>query len=55
MQARGIEIVPLQPQLLEALPYMMTVVVLVIVSSGIAKRRLAAPAALGVSCVREEW
>ncbi len=37
-----------------ALPYVMTVVVLVAVSSGAAKRRLGAPAALGVPYVREE-
>ena len=37
-----------------SLPYVMTVVVLVAVSSGAAKRRLGAPAALGVPYVREE-
>jgi general nucleoside transport system permease protein len=37
-----------------ALPYVMTIVVLVAVSSGAAKRRLGAPAALGVPYVREE-
>ena len=54
LQARGISIIPLQPQLLEALPYLMTITVLVIVSSGIGKRRLGAPAALGIPYVREE-
>lgn len=54
LQARGISIIPLQPQLLEALPYLMTITVLVIVSSGIGKRRLGAPASLGVPYVREE-
>ena len=37
-----------------ALPYVMTIIVLVAVSSGAAKRRLGAPAALGVPYVREE-
>jgi simple sugar transport system permease protein len=37
-----------------ALPYVMTILVLVAVSSGAAKRRLGAPAALGVPYVREE-
>jgi ABC-type uncharacterized transport system permease subunit len=36
------------------LPYVMTIVVLVAVSSGAAKRRLGAPGALGVPYVREE-
>jgi len=51
LQARGVTIAP---ELFQALPYVMTVVVLVIVSSGIAKRRLGAPGALGVPFVREE-
>ena len=42
------------PEFLNALPYLMTVVVLVIVSTGLAKRRLGAPAALGLPYVREE-
>jgi general nucleoside transport system permease protein len=46
--------VSVTPELLQALPYAMTVVVLVIVSTGLAKRRLGAPAALGVAYVREE-
>jgi len=37
-----------------ALPYVMTIVVLVVVSSGTARRRLGAPAALGTAYVREE-
>jgi simple sugar transport system permease protein len=37
-----------------ALPYVMTIVVLVAVSSGAAKRRVGAPAALGVPYAREE-
>lgn len=51
LQARGVTIAP---ELFQALPYVMTVAVLVLVSSGIAKRRLGAPAALGVPYVREE-
>jgi len=38
----------------QALPYLMTIVVLVLVSTGWAKRRLGAPAGLGVPYVREE-
>jgi simple sugar transport system permease protein len=51
LQARGVTIAP---ELLQSLPYVMTVVVLVFVSAGLAKRRLGAPAALGVPYVREE-
>ena len=51
LQSRGVTVAP---QLLEALPYLMTIVVLVIVSSGSTKRRLGAPAALGVPYEREE-
>jgi simple sugar transport system permease protein len=36
------------------LPYLSTVLVLVLVSRGRARRRLGAPAALGVPYVREE-
>jgi ABC-type uncharacterized transport system permease subunit len=42
------------PEFLNALPYVMTIVVLVLVSTVWAKRRLGAPAALGVPYVREE-
>ena len=51
LQARGYTI---KPEFLNALPYVMTVVVLVLVSAGLAKRRLGAPAALGLPYVREE-
>jgi simple sugar transport system permease protein len=51
LQARGVTVAP---ELFQALPYVMTVIVLVIVSSGIAKRRLGAPGALGIPFVREE-
>ena len=46
--------VTITPELLYSLPYVMTIVVLVIVSTGFAKRRLGAPAALGIPYVREE-
>jgi simple sugar transport system permease protein len=46
--------VPLPPELFGALPYLMTVAVLVVVSAGWAKQRLGAPASLGVPYVREE-
>ena len=42
------------PEVFQALPFVMTVVVLVLVSSGIAKRRLGAPGSLGVPYLREE-
>lgn len=51
LQARGVSIAP---QALDALPYLMTIVVLVAVSSGWAKRRWGAPAALGLAYEREE-
>jgi ABC-type uncharacterized transport system permease subunit len=53
LQARNIT---LGPTVLwtNALPYLMTIVVLVVVSSGTARRRLGAPSALGVAYVREE-
>lgn len=51
LQTRGVD-VPVQ--LLDSLPYLMTVVVLVLVSSGWASRRLGAPAALGTPYERED-
>jgi general nucleoside transport system permease protein len=51
LQAHDVHVTP---ELLQALPYVMTVVVLVLVSTGLAKRRLGAPGALGVPYVREE-
>jgi general nucleoside transport system permease protein len=51
LQSRGVD---LPPELFAALPYALTIVVLVAVSTGWAKRRLGAPAALGVPYVREE-
>ena len=41
-------------EFLNSLPYLMTVIVLVLVSTGLARRRLGAPAALGIPYVREE-
>jgi simple sugar transport system permease protein len=51
LQARGVTIAP---ELFQALPYVATVVVLVIVSMGWTKRGLGAPASLGTPYVREE-
>lgn len=53
LQARNIQ---LGPTVLwtSALPYVMTILVLVVVSSGTARRRLGAPSALGIAYVREE-
>jgi simple sugar transport system permease protein len=46
--------VHLPAEVFASLPYLMTVVVLVLVSTGWARKRLGAPAALGVPYVREE-
>ena len=51
LKARNIEI---NGSLLDAMPFVMTIVVLVVVSGGWAKKRLGAPAALGVPYEREE-
>jgi len=51
LQARGVTVAP---ELFQALPYVATVVVLVIVSMGWTKRGLGAAAALGTPYVREE-
>jgi simple sugar transport system permease protein len=51
LQARQVH---LPPEVFNSLPYLMTIVVLVFVSTSWAKRRLGAPAALGVPYVREE-
>jgi general nucleoside transport system permease protein len=51
LQARQVH---LAPEVFASLPYLMTVVVLVAVSTGWAKQRLGAPAALGTPYVREE-
>jgi simple sugar transport system permease protein len=53
LQARG-WLAGVPSEVFTALPYVMTIVVLVAVSSGAAKRRLGAPAALGIPYVREE-
>lgn len=51
LQAHG---VTLAPELFQSLPYVMTVLALVLVSSAGARRRLGAPASLGLPYVREE-
>ena len=53
LQARNIQ---LGPTVLwsNALPYVMTIVVLVVASSGTARRRIGAPSSLGTAYVREE-
>ncbi|HEU0245816.1 MAG TPA: ABC transporter permease [Gaiellaceae bacterium] len=53
LQARG-WLAGIPAEVFISLPYVMTIVVLVAVSSGAAKRRLGAPAALGIPYVREE-
>ncbi|TMG39517.1 MAG: ABC transporter permease, partial [Chloroflexi bacterium] len=50
LQARQVH---LPQEVFSSLPYLMTIVVLVLVSTGWARRRLGAPAALGVPYVRE--
>jgi simple sugar transport system permease protein len=52
-QARGI-LSGVPPELFQSLPYVMTIVVLVLVSSAGARRRRGAPAALGTPYMREE-
>ena len=51
LQARGVTVAP---ELFQALPYVMTIVVLVAVSSAGARRHLGAPKALGLPYVRED-
>ncbi len=51
LQARNVHI---SPDLLDALPYLMTIVVLIIVSNSGARKRLGAPAALGQPFIRDE-
>src|SRR5262245_6132119 len=46
--------VTVTPEFLNSLPYVMTIVVLVLVSTAFARRRLGAPAALGIPYAREE-
>jgi general nucleoside transport system permease protein len=52
LQAREVTVLP--TEVYESLPYVMTIVVLVLVSTRGARRRLGAPAALGLPYVREE-
>lgn len=51
LQSRGVN---LPPEVFAALPYVLTIVVLTAVSTGWAKRRLGAPAALGIPYERED-
>jgi simple sugar transport system permease protein len=51
LESRGVN---LPPEVFSALPYVLTIVVLAALSSGWAKRRLGAPAALGIPYVRED-
>jgi simple sugar transport system permease protein len=51
LESRGVN---LPPEVFSALPYVLTIVVLAALSSGWAKRRLGAPAALGMPYVRED-
>jgi simple sugar transport system permease protein len=50
LQARGYDIAP---QILDSLPYVLTIVVLVVVSNRSARRHIGAPAALGIAYDRE--
>jgi general nucleoside transport system permease protein len=52
LQARGITSIP--SEFWSALPYVMTIVALVLVSAGSVRRRLGTPAALGIPYIREE-
>lgn len=52
LQARGITAIP--SEFWSSLPYLMTVVALVLVSASSVRRRLGTPAALGIPYVREE-
>jgi simple sugar transport system permease protein len=51
LKARNVHV---NPDILNALPFFMTIVVLVVLSGGWARKRLGAPAALGVPYEREE-
>jgi simple sugar transport system permease protein len=51
LESRGVN---LPPEVFTALPYVLTIIVLAALSSGWAKRRLGAPAALGIPYVRED-
>ena len=53
LQARG-KLQDVPSEIFQSLPYVMTIVVLVLVSSSGARRRLGAPGSLGVPYVREE-
>ena len=52
LQAAGIQQIP--AELLSMLPYLLTIAVLIVLSLGDVRRRLGAPAALGVPYIRDE-
>jgi ABC-type uncharacterized transport system permease subunit len=52
LQATGVRVVP--AEFLAMLPYLLTILVLVVLSASSTRKRLGAPAALGVPYVREE-
>jgi general nucleoside transport system permease protein len=52
LQAAGVEAIP--AELLAMLPYVLTIVVLMLLSATDVRRRLGAPAALGTAYVRDE-
>lgn len=52
LQAAGIRVIP--AELLTMLPYLLTIAVLIVLSATDTRRRLGAPAALGVAFVRDE-
>jgi simple sugar transport system permease protein len=58
LQALGIQLksrgVSIPGDLLDAIPFLMTIVVLVLVSTRFAHKRIGAPAALGIPYEREE-
>jgi simple sugar transport system permease protein len=51
LQARGVN---LPPELFSALPYLLTIISLVVMSKVVAGKRVGAPSGLGVPYVREE-
>ena len=50
-QAVGIELIP--AYILKMLPYVLTIVVMIVVNAGMGRRRFSGPAALGVPFSRE--
>ncbi|MGI8866557.1 MAG: ABC transporter permease, partial [Rubrobacteraceae bacterium] len=52
LQAAGVDVIP--AEFLSMLPYLLTILVLIALSASSARKRLGAPAALGVPYAREE-